>query len=141
MPYVTLEQYVEYAEARGITVIYDTIDGDLYKSADFVDTYYTFKGEPLQTTEQLPTDKVTIDNVLKGLIKSVELQQAGRLKLDTATMVGGLIESESKSLDGVGSKSVSYVSGSQSTYKPRSPELDLLFRPWLANAGSGLRKS
>ena len=48
---------------------------------------------------------------------------------------------ESKSLDGVGLKSVSYVAGSQSTYKPRTPELDLLFRPWLANYGVGLRKS
>lgn len=141
MPYVTYEQYAQYADERGIAVNVDTIDADLQKSADFIDMYYVFKGSQLQTYPQLPTDEVTVANIERGALKAVELQQAGRLTLDTATMIGGLIESESKSLDGVGSTSVSYVAGSQSTYKPRTPELDLLFRPWLANYGVGLRKS
>ena len=140
MPYVTLAQYEAYADERLLTVT-NEIDGDLFKAADFVDTYYTFKGTPLQSDAQLPTDEVSLADVMKGLLKSVELQQAGRLTLDPAIMSGGLVESESKSLDGVGSTSVTYKSGSQPTWKARTPELDLLFRPWLANTGSGLRKS
>lgn len=140
MSYTTVEDYEIYADARGITINYATLDGDIVKSADFIDTYYTFKGDPLQTTAQLPTDEVTIADINRGALKAVELQQTGRLTLDTATMIGGLIESESKALEGVGSKSVSYVAGSQSTYKPRAPELDLLLRPFLAFSG-GLRKS
>ena len=141
MSYVTSAQYEAYAEARGIAVNYAALDGDLVKSADFIDIYYTFKGTPQQTTAQLPTDEVTIADIERGALKAVELQQAGRLTLNASTLVNGMIESESKSLDGVGSKSVSYVAGSQSTYKPKAPELDLLLRPFLANSNLGLRKS
>ena len=141
MSYITSAQYEAYAEARGIAVNYATLDGDLVKSADFIDIYYTFKGTTQQTTAQLPTDEVTIADIERGALKAVELQQAGRLRLNTSTLVNGMIESESKSLDGVGSKSTTYVAGSQSTYKPKAPELDLLLRPFLANSNLGLRKS
>ena len=141
MSYITSAQYEAYAEARGIAVNYATLDGDLVKSADFIDIYYTFKGTTQQTTAQLPTDEVTIADIERGALKAVELQQAGRLRLNTSTLVNGMIESESKSLDGVGSKSTTYVAGSQSTYKPKAPELDLLLRPFLTNSNLGLRKS
>ena len=141
MSYVTADQYEAYAEARGITINFATLEADIIKSADFIDTYYIFKGTPQQAYPQLPTDQVTIADIERGALKAVELQQAGRLTLDPAALTGGLVESESKSLDGVGSKSVSYVAGSQPTWKPRAPELDLLLRPWLASSGAGLRKS
>ena len=141
MSYVTAVQYEAYAEARGITINFTTLGADIIKSADFIDTYYVFKGKPQQAYPQLPTDQVTIADIERGALKAVELQQAGRLTLDPAALTGGLVESESKSLDGVGSKSVSYVAGSQPTWKPRAPELDLLLRPWLASSGAGLRKS
>ena len=141
MSYVTASQYEAYAEARGIAVDLVTLDADIVKSADFIDTYYTFKGTPEQANPQLPTDLVTIADIERGELKAVELQQAGRLTLNTGVMTGGMVESESSSLDGVGSESFTYVAGSQPTYKPRVPELDLLLRPWLVNAGGGLRKS
>lgn len=141
MPYVTTEQYEAYANERGIQINYATLDGDLFKSADFIDIYYKFKGDALQATASLPTTEVAIADIERAALKAVELQQIGRLTLDPVIMSGGLVESESKSLDGVGSTSVSYVAGSQSTYKPRVPELDLLLRPFLNNAGTGLRKS
>lgn len=142
MSYVTAAEYEAYADARGITVNFLTLDADIIKSADFIDTYYQFKGDPLagDQANSLPTDLVTVANIQKAALKAVELQQAGRLDLDTAALTGGMIESESKSLDGVGSKSVTYVAGSQPTYKARTPELDLLLRPYLAFSG-GLRKS
>lgn len=140
MSYITAQQYEQYALDRGITVNQDTLASDIVLSADFIDTYYTFKGSPLQAYPQLPTDEVTVADIERGALKAVELQQAGRLALDTAALTGGMITSETKSLDGVGSKSVSYVAGSQVTYKPRVPELDLLLRPFL-KYNSGLVKS
>ena len=140
MSYVTQAQYETYATERGITINYATLPADLILSADFIDTYYTFKGSPLQAYPQLPTDEVTVADIERGALKAVELQQAGRLTLDPAVMTGGLVASQEKELEGVGRTAVSYVEGSQVTYKPRTPELDLLLRPYLAFSG-GLRKS
>lgn len=142
MSYVTKAQYEAYANERDIEINYSTIDADLIKSADFIDTYYNFKGSLVDEAQamKLPTDQVTIAEIKKGALKAVELQQAGRLALDTAALTGGMITSETKSLDGVGSKSVTYVAGSQVTYKPRVPELDLLLRPYTIGS-TGLRKA
>lgn len=139
--YITESDYIAYATARGIE-LKPELEADIIKSADFIDTYYTFKGAALDAAQdmQLPTDCVAIADIKKAALKAVELQQAGLLTLDSAVMTGGIVESESKSLDGVGSKSVTYASGSQPTYKARTPELDRLLQPYLAFSG-GLRKS
>jgi hypothetical protein len=88
---------------------------------------------------KLPTDEVAIADIKKAALKAVELQQAGRLSLDSSVLAGALIASESKSLDGVGSKSVTYEQGTQVSFKPRVPELDLLLRPFTKGA-SGLQR-
>lgn len=139
--YITQAQYEAYAAERGITVHHATVDHDLILSADFIDTYYVFKGQELDATQamSLPTDVVAITDISKAALKAVELQQAGRLSLDATVLAGGLVSAESKSLDGVGSKSVSYESGSQVTYKPRVPELDRLLMPF-TKGGSGLQR-
>jgi hypothetical protein len=139
--YTTAADYEAYAAERGIVVSNATLDQDLILSADFIDTYYTFKGQELDAAQamSLPTDIVAIADISKAALKAVELQQAGRLSLDASVLAGGLIASESKSLDGVGSKSVSYESGSQVTYKPRTPELDRLLMPF-TKGGSGLQR-
>jgi hypothetical protein len=67
------------------------------------------------------------------------MQQAGLLTLDLAAIAGGIVSSESKSLDGVGSKSVTYEAGSRNTYKRSTPQLDLLLRPFLAVSGGLVR--
>lgn len=140
--YVTEAEYQAYATERGITVNVAALENDIILSADFIDTYYNFKGSLVNEAQamKLPTDCVAIADIRKGALKAVELQQAGRLALDTTALSGGLIESESKSLDGVGSKSVTYVAGSQVTYKPRVPELDLLLRAYTIGS-TGLRKA
>jgi hypothetical protein len=139
--YTTAAAYEAYAAERGIVVSNATLDQDLILSADFIDTYYTFKGQELDAAQamSLPTDVVAIADISKAALKAVELQQAGRLSLDATVLAGGLIAAESKSLDGVGSKSVSYESGSQVTYKPRVPELDRLLMPF-TKGGSGLQR-
>lgn len=139
--YTTAAAYEAYADERGITVKNHTLDQDLILSADFIDTYYNFKGQELDAAQamSLPTDVVAIADISKAALKAVELQQAGRLSLDASVLAGGLVASESKSLDGVGSKSVSYESGSQVTYKARVPELDRLLMPF-TKGGSGLQR-
>ena len=140
--YTDAAAYNAYAAERGITVNAGTIDADLILSADFIDTYYSFKGQPVSDTQamKLPTNEVAIADIIKGALKAVELQQAGRLALDAAVLTGALVDSESKTLDGVGSVSKSYVEGSQVTYKPRVPELDLLLRSFTVG-GMGIRKT
>lgn len=139
--YITQAQYEAYAAERGITVHHATVDHDLILSADFIDTYYNFKGSVVDEAQamKLPTDEVAIAAITKAALKAMELQQAGRLSLNPTTLAGGLVASESKSLDGVGSKSVSYEAGTQVTFKPRVPELDLLLRPF-TKGGSGLQR-
>lgn len=132
--YITAAEYQAYALERGITVTSGTLDADIIKSADFIDTYYTFKGDLVSDTQamKLPTDQVTIAYIAKAALKAVEMQQAGLLTLDLGAIAGGVISSESKSLEGVGSKSTTYEAGTSSTFKARSPQLDMLLRPFLA---------
>ena len=134
--------YTAYANERGITITTGTLEADLILSADFIDTYYNFKGQPVSDTQamKLPTNEVAIADVIKGALKAVELQQAGRLALDVAALTGALVASESKTLDGVGSVSKSYVEGSQVTYMPRVPELTNLLRPFTVG-GMGIKKT
>lgn len=140
--YTDATAYNAYAAERGITVNAATLDADLILSADFIDTYYNFKGAKVSDTQamKLPTDCVAISDIRKGALKAVELQQAGRLALDAAVLTGALVDSESKTLEGVGSISKSYVEGSQVTWKARTPELDLLLRPFTVG-GMGIRKT
>jgi hypothetical protein len=140
--YTDAAAYDAYASERGITVDVVTLDADLILSADFIDTYYNFKGSVVSDTQamSLPTNEVAIADIIKAALKAVELQQAGRLALDATVLTGALVDSESKTLEGVGSVSKSYLAGSQVTYKPRVPELDLLLRPFTVG-GMGIRKT
>lgn len=135
--YITAAEYEAYAAERDITVTSATLDADIIKSAGFIDTYYTFKGDLVSSTQamKLPTDRVSIADIAKAALKAVEMQQAGLLTLDLAAVAGGVISSESKSLDGVGSKSVTYESGTRSTFKVRTPQLDMLLKPFLFYSG------
>lgn len=132
--YITSAEYQTYADARGITVNFATVDADLILSADFINTYYTLKdGYALPST-----DLELVAEMAKPALKAMEMQQAGLLTLDLAALSAGVVSSESKSLDGVGSKSVTYEEGTRSTYKPRTPQLDLLMKPFIAFGSSGL---
>jgi len=141
--YITSAAYTTYADDRGITIVTATLDADIILATDFIDTYYSFKGELVdeEQARKLPTDLVTVADISKAALKAVELQQVGRLTLDATTLAGGLISSESKNLEGVGGKTTSYFKGSHVTFKPRVPELDLLIKPFLAYNNLGLKKS
>lgn len=136
--YATAAEYEAYALARGITVISAQLDYDLVKSADFIDTYYNFKGDVLDEAQpmKLPTDEVTIDNIKKGALKAVEMQQAGLLTLDLASVAAGQVKRVMEKVD-VLETETEYVEGSQQTFKRKAPELDMLLRPFTVG-GTGL---
>jgi len=136
--YVTSADYEAYANARGINADLTNLDADLIKSADFIDTYYNFKGQPVSDTQEmkLPTDQVTIAAIKKAALKAVEMQQAGLLTLDLASVSVGAVKRIMTKVD-VLEKEVEYVDGSQSTFKRKTPELDMLLRPFVVG-GAGL---
>jgi hypothetical protein len=135
MQYITPAQYQAYADLRGIMVNTDTLDADLVLSADFINTYYTLKaGYSLPSTD---TDKLA--EMEKAACKACELQQKGLLVIDLAALASGVVSSESATLDGVGSESVTYEQGTRPTFKARTPELDQLLRPFLVFSGGLVR--
>jgi hypothetical protein len=136
--YVTSADYEAYANARGINADLTNLDADLIKSADFIDTYYNFKGQPVSDVQEmkLPTDQVTIAAIKKAALKAVEMQQAGLLTLDLASVSAGAVKRIMTKVD-VLEKEVEYVDGSQSTFKRKTPELDMLLRPFVVG-GAGL---
>lgn len=136
--YVTSDDYEAYADERGILPNAVTLDADIIKSADFIDTYYNFKGEvadPAQSMK-LPTDQVTIANIKKAALKAVEMQQAGLLTLNLVGVETGLVKRVMEKVD-VLETETEYVEGSQQTFKRRSPELDMLLRPYTVGGTSG----
>lgn len=136
--YVTEAEYLAYADEGGEVPNYATLQYDIVKSARFIDTYYNFKGQPVSDTQsmKLPTDEVTIANIKKAALKAVEMQQAGLLTLDLASVAAGRVKRVMEKVD-VLETETEYVEGSQQTFKRRAPELDMLLRPFTAG-GTGL---
>lgn len=135
--YVTADDYEAYAADRGIQPNAVTLDADIIKSADFIDTYYNFRGQLVSDTQEmkLPTDQVTIAAIKKAALKAVEMQQAGLLTLDLASSQVGTVKRLMTKVD-VLEKEIEYVDGSQSTFKRKTPELDMLLRPFtVGNSG------
>jgi len=132
--YITAEQYQAYADARGIIPNAATLDADLVLSADFINTYYTLKdGYALPST-----DTAKLAEMEKAACKAMEMQQAGLLTLDLAGLANGVLESESFNLQGTYSESNTYVAGTKPTYKARTPQLDLLLKPFIKFGSTGL---
>lgn len=128
MSYITTEYLDHYCTERNIDLsIYDQaqIDASVVLAADFFDIYYTF-APALSTYDPLP------DMLKRASAEAAIMALRGQLFVDLDSVSSGLVESETKSLDGVGSKSVSYAAGSVSAYKRSSPVVDALVRPYLA---------
>lgn len=136
--YITQAEYTAYAAERGITVNATTIGADLILSADFIDTFYQFKGQPLDAAQemQLPTDQVTVAAIKKAALKACEMQQAGLLSVNLAALSSGVVKRIMTKVD-VLEKEIEYQDGTQPTSKPRTPELDRLLRPFVVG-GVGL---
>ena len=136
--YITQAEYEAYAADRGIAVDLATISADRILSTDFIDTFYTFKGTPLDALQerQLPTDQVTVAAIKKAALKACEMQQAGLLTVNLAALSSGVVKRIMTKVD-VLEKEIEYQDGTQPTSKPRTPELDRLLRPFVIG-GVGL---
>jgi hypothetical protein len=136
--YITEAEYTAYAAERGIVVDLATLDADRILSADFIDTFYQFKGQPLDAAQemQLPTDQVTVAAIKKAVLKACEMQQAGLLTVNLAALSSGVVKRIMTKVD-VLEKEIEYQDGTQPTSKPRTPELDRLLRPFVVG-GVGL---
>jgi hypothetical protein len=136
--YITQAEYEAYAAERGITVDLATIATDLVNSADFLDRWYTFKGQPLDVAQerQLPTDQVTIAAIKNSTLLCCQMQQAGLLTVDLKALSAGVVKRIKTKVD-VLEKEIEYQDGTQPTSKPRTPELDRLLRPFVVG-GVGL---
>lgn len=128
MSYITTEYLQQYCAARNTDLsAYGPadIDASVIKSADFFDIYYTF--EPALTTyDPLP------DMLKRASAEAAIMALRGQLFVDPESVSSGVVESESKSLDGVGSKTVTYAANSAPTFKRSTPVIDALVRPYLA---------
>ena len=136
--YITEAEYTAYAAERGIVVNLATLDADRILSADFIDTFYQFKGQPLDPLQemQLPTDQVAVAAIKKAALKACEMQQAGLLSVNLAALSAGVVKRIMTKVD-VLEKEIEYQDGTQPTSKPRTPELDRLLRPFVVG-GVGL---
>ena len=136
--YITEAEYLAYANARGLVVNLTTLDADRILSADFIDTFYTFKGTPLDAAQemQLPTDLVSVEAIRKGALKACEMQQGGLLTVNLAALSAGVVKRIMSKVDVI-EEEIEYQDGSQPTSKPRTPELDRLLRPFTVG-GVGL---
>jgi len=128
MAYITTSYLQQYCTERNIDLSsYDPaqIDASVILAADFFDIYYTF--EPTLTTyDPLP------DMLKRASAEAAVMALRGQLFVDLDSTASGLVESESKSLDGVGSKTVTYAANSMSAFKRNTPTIDALVRPYLA---------
>jgi len=130
--YVTESEYQTYADARGITIDVGKIESDLVLSADFINTFYNLADE-----YKLPgIETAELAAINKAALKAVELQQAGRLTLDYASIAGGVVKRTKQKAD-VLEEEIEYQDGTTPTVKPRAPELDMLMRPFLASGNYG----
>jgi hypothetical protein len=107
-------------------------------SVDFIDVNYTFSGTPIAVQPmQLPTDLVTIANIINGAAQAAWLKLNGRLFVDPTTLTqNGEVVSESKDL-GPLKKGIEYAEGRSRTYLYDVQSVDRLLAAFTIG-GSGL---
>lgn len=136
-PYITATQYKAWADARGYTYPVDAeLDAAIMLATDFIEANYTFRGEPVGTDQQVPTDKVTVADVERAAYEATRLQLLGRLTVDPSTLTTAAITGESKQ---VGSLSTSTSYADRATYTTTYPttSIDKLLRGLVVSQGLG----
>jgi len=137
--YISLVDFKAWALERNkdISAYTDTqINGAIVESSvDFIDVQYTFIGEKDDPNQamQLPTDRVSIADIINGAALATLLTLQGRLFVNPLDInMAGIVESESS---GVGSlnESVTYRGGSILYYLSASRIDDLLQRFTIGN--------
>lgn len=140
--YISVEELVSYAGDRGIDVsCYDTQDMQgaiVLSSLDWIDPFYTFKGEPLNSDQamQLPTHQVGMEPKIKQAVcMATILQLQGNLELSVSSQ-NGAIKKEFSKVDVI-EEEIEYQEGTQLSYKQNTPAIDRLLQPYLTVSGTG----
>lgn len=136
--YTTLEKYKTWADARGYTYPVDAeIEAAIVIATDFLDSRYTFRGEPQQDDLQVPTNKVTLADIEKAANQATYLQLLGRLVVDPSTIEqAGHVVSATDSLGDL-STSRTYAEGGGYTTTYPTTSIDVLLRKYVVSAGLG----
>ena len=102
----------------------------------FIDTTYKFKGDKLQSDQKmnLPTDTVSIADILNGAAQAAFQQLNGELFVDFAANAKGQVVMESTELD-VLKKSVQYAPNTQPTYTYNTTLITRLIAPYTVYSG------
>lgn len=139
---ISVAEFNQFATDRNIDPTdYDTeqIEGSIVTaSVDYIDTYFTFKGDALTTTQgmQIPTDEVGVESKIKlACYQAALLNLKGRLFVDpTELELNGQVILERDKL-GVLETEKEYKEGGNYTYKFPTVSVDRLLQPFTTNSG------
>lgn len=109
-------------------------------SVDYINTYFTFKGTALKTTQglQIPTDEVTlVRNIKLACYQAALLHLKGRLFVDSASIESsGQVKSSRRKLGDLETE-VEYQENTSYVTKYPTSSLDRLLRPYVIGGGMG----
>lgn len=139
---ISVAEFNQFASDRNIDPTnYDTeqIEGSIVTaSVDYIDTYFTIKGDSLTTTQgmQIPTDAVGVESNIKlACYQAALLNLKGRLFVDPSELeLNGQIISERDKLDVLETEK-EYKEGGNYTYKFPTVSVDRLLQPFAVNSG------
>lgn len=139
--YISVAELDAWADDRAIDLsAYDTAAKEaalITSCLDFLEVFYTFEGDPLEEGQalQLPTDEVTINaKVKQASAQAAYYQLQGTLLVDHTTSNEAEIKRLREKVDVI-EEETEYVEGTRMTYRMRTPIIDRLLGPYLANGG------
>jgi hypothetical protein len=141
---ITVAEFDTYLDDRGIEsftwIASEKQAAIITASVDFIDTFFTFYGTALTTTQgmQLPTDEVTINAQIKrACAMAAHLHLQSRLFVAPSDIQQRAVVSESSELEGVGSESFDYAEQATYTTKYPTTAIDRLLSAY-SSVGGGL---
>lgn len=139
--YISVAELDSWADDRGYDLsAYTTANKEaalITSTLDFLEVFYTFKGDPLETDQalQLPTDEVTINAKIKqAAAQAAYYQLQGTLLIDHTTSNTAEIKRLKEKVDVI-EEETEYVEGTRNTYRVKTPTIDKILAPYLVNGG------
>ena len=142
--YIDLATFKEWADSRNYDYSDYTdeqVEGAIVvASVDYIDVSYDFKGDSIDLDQpmQLPTNQVTIDDIVRGAAQAVWQQLRGLLLVDQSqvSQLGSVTMTKDK-LD-VLEEERQYSENSERTYKMPTGTIDRLLAPYVVSGGSAI---
>lgn len=142
--FVSVAELNEYMTDRGEDV-YANINSEkqaaiIKASQDYIDTFFTFKGDSLTTTQgmQIPTDEVgLVDDIKRACCMSAILELKGRLFVLPTDIVRQVVVEEESKVGSLSDKVVYTEDGSGYTTKYPTTAIDRILNKYTNSSGSG----